>query len=356
MTATVILAVIAVVQALFLVLIFIFLLVRRAYDRRQRAIFVASRGVVSQALRAWLVAGAHPEPVVRALRALPRGTAIGYVSLLARQTIPAENRNELAEVLRSEPWVAAAIAQRRSRWWWRRLEAARALSLVAGPRERDAVSALLRDPHPAVQVAAAAAVPRVADERVLGHVLDDLDRMPKVVRHYLTAVLGQARGVVGDALASRIRSDAHFAKLAAWIELGEAIDDPRAAIAGLTRVDHPNAAVRRTLAKALRRRPGPDSEAALGRLVADPEPSVRAAAARTIGELSALSAVAALTPLLSDEVWIVRLRAAIGLAQAGERGRAVLRRARDGTDRFAREMAAMVVGLSDGALLEIGDA
>ena len=355
MTSALVLAVIAVVQAAFLILIFVFLLVRRLYDRRQQATFLAARGGIAGPLRSWLVAGAHPEPVVRALRELPTGTAIGYVALLARQTIPAGNRDELAEALRGERWVRVAIAQRRSRFWWHRLEAARALSLVAGPRERDAVAELLQDPHPAVQIAASAAVPRVADEVVIGQVLDNLDRMPKVVRHYLTSILAQTRSVTGAPLAARIREGGHFARLAAWIELAESIDDPLAVQAAMAHVAHPAPAVRRTLARALRRRPATDSEQTLVQLLRDPDFSVRAAAARTLGELGPSTIVPALAPLLGDDVWIVRLRAAIALAQAGERGRAVLRAARTGSDRFARDMAAMVIGLSDGALLEIGD-
>jgi HEAT repeat protein len=310
---------------------------------------------VAEPLRAWLVAGAHPAPVVQALRTLPGGTAIAYVAMLARQTIPAGNREELAEALRSESWVSDAIAQRRSPFWWRRLEAARALSLVAGPRERDAVRALLHDPHPAVQLAAATAVPRVADAAILDDVLDGIDRMPGVVRHALTAELVRSRSAIGSGLADRIQREAPAAALAGWIGLADLIDDPLAVQAALARAEHPDAAVRRTLARALRRRPGPDSEAALARLVRDADATVRAAAARTLGELHATGTVAALTPLLSDPVWAVRLRAAIALGLSGERGRGVLRAARDGTDRFARDMAALVVGLSDGALIELGD-
>jgi hypothetical protein len=60
--------------------------------------------------------------------------------------------------------------------------------------------------------------------------------------------------------------------------------------------------------------------------------------------------------MLSDRVWLVRVRAAISLAQMGERGRAALRAARAGDDRFARDMATMVTGLTEGAILEMGDA
>ncbi len=356
MIGSVVLLVIAVAQAAFLVLLLVFLVVRRAYDRRQRAAFVAGRGELAIPLRAWLVGGAHPEPVVQVLRRMPRGTAVGYLALLARQTIPAANRDEIAVALRGEPWVTAAVRQARSRFWWHRLEAARALSLTAEARDRGTVLALFNDRHPAVQIAAAAALPRVADAALVGEVLDRLDELPKVVRHYVTVVLRGARTLVGPALAERIAAGQALAPLAAWVELADAIDDPSAVTAAMRRADHPAAAVRRTIARTLRRRPGPETEAVLVTLLRDPDPTVRAAAARTLGELGSRSAVPDLEPVLSDPIWVVRVRAAVSLAQLGERGRAALRAARIGDDRFARDMAMMVTGLTDGAILEMGDA
>jgi HEAT repeat protein len=351
----IVLVVIAVVQAAFLVLLVTFLTVRRAYDRRQRAAFLAARAGLDAPLRAWLVAGAHCEPVVRALRTLPRGTAVGYTSLLARQVIPAEQRAELAVALRGEPWIALAVAQASSRLWWKRLEAARALSLVAHGSDREAVRRLLADPHPAVQVAAATALPHVADPALVAELLDRLPTLPKVVRNYLPSVLRTMRAAGGPALAERIRTGIGRSALAAWIELADAIDDAEAVGAALDRADHPAPAVRRSIAKALRRRPGPRTVEVLARLVRDPDATVRAAAARTTGEVGGSDGIRALEPLLGDAAWPVRLRAAIALAQGGEVGRTILRRAREGTDRFAREMSAMVSGLSEGALVELGD-
>lgn len=348
--------IVAIVQFAFLALLLAFLVVRRFYDRRQRASFEAGRGEVAIPLRAWLVGDAHPAPVVAVLRRMPRGTAVGYLALLARQTIPDTNRDELADALRGEPWLAAAVRQSTSRFWWRRLEAARALSLVAGSTDRAAVLALFFDLHPAVQIAAAGALPRVADAPLIGKVLDRLDSLPKVVRHYVTTVLRRSRALVGPELERRIDGATHFAPLSAWIELAEAIDDPASLGAALRRAEHPATPVRRTVARALRRYPGPQSEAALVRLLSDKDASVRAAACRTLGELGSRDSVASLAPMLSDPIWVVRVRAAISLAQLGERGRAVLRTARAGQDRFARDMATMVTGLTEGAVLEMGDA
>ena len=356
MNTTVTLGVIAVAQALFLILLFVFLLVRRVFDRHQREAYLAAQGGLAGPLRDWLVAGARPDPVVALLREMPRGSAVGYLALLARQTIPEADRVELARALRGERWVNAAIGQHSSRFWWRRLEAARALTLMAGPEDRNTVRALFEDEHPAVQIAAAAALPRVMDHELVGHILDDLEGLPKVVRNFVTTVLRQTHRVVGPALAERIGRGERFSELAAWIELADAIDDTASVAAAMRRVDHPAVAVRRTIARVLRRRPGPDAEAVLVKLLTDADPTVRAAAARTLGELGSRSAVTALAALLSDGTWVVRVRSAVALAQLGESGRRALRTARAGTDRFARDMATMVSGLSDGAMLEMGDA
>lgn len=355
MNSAFVFGVIAFVQAIFLGLLFVFLLVRRRYDLQRDAAYRASQRQLAEPLRNWIVAGAHPEPLVHALGQLPSGTAVGYLALLARQTITSVQRDELATALRGEPWMARALAQRGSRFWWRRLEAARALSLVGTPADHLAVVELLRDEHPAVQVAAASALPRVADTELLGRVVDGIFTLPKVVRQYVTTVLRQTQGKAGEVLTARIAAGGEFAELAAWIELAAAIDHPQAIATAVAHAAHPAAAVRRAVAKALARHPGPDAARALVGLLADPEPSVRALAARALGQLGSPAVVPAVAPLLTDRVWQVRLRSALALAQLGERGRAALRSARDGSDRFAREMATMVSGLTDGAVLELGD-
>lgn len=355
MNSALVFGVIAALQVAFLILLFVFLSVRRRYDRQRQAAFMAGKSTLSVPLRDWVVAGTNPAALVAALRELPKGTAVGYLALLARQTITIDQRDSLAELLRQEPWIHVALAQRHSRYWWRRLESARALSILGTMDDQPAVAALLRDEHPAVQVAAASALPRVADAEMLGHVIDELFAVPKVVRQYVTTVLRQTRGMAGEALTGRIQAGTERAELAAWIELAASIDHPQAIAASIQHAAHRAPAVRRAVTKALARHPGPDAVKTLIQLLQDADFSVRALAARGLGQLGSATSVPALAPLLADHVWQVRLRAALSLAQLGERGRAALRVAREGNDRFAREMATMVSGLTDGAVLELGD-
>lgn len=355
MNSAIVFGVIAAVQAAFLFLLFIFLSIRRRYDRQRQATFMAGKRFLAEPLRDWVVAGARPEALVTALRALPPGTAVGYLALLARQTITIDQKDQLAEALRREPFIHSALAQRHSRYWWRRLEAARALSIIGTRDDQAAVAGLLRDEHPAVQVAAASALPNVADAEMLGLVVDEIFTLPKVVRQYVTGILRQTRGMAGEALTGRIENGTQMAELAAWIELAASIDHPQAIAASVRHAAHRAPAVRRAVAKALSRHPGPEAARALVGLLKDDDHSVRALAAKGLGQLGSAAAVPALAPLLADRVWQVRLRAALALAQLGERGRAALRQAREGGDRFAREMATMVSGLTDGAVLELGD-
>jgi hypothetical protein len=350
------LVIVASLQGLFVVLLLVFLLVRRAQNRRfQGALELAHSGLPGP-LRAWLVDGGEPEAVLRELRLVPEGAAVGFLALLAKHTIAASDADRLRARLVDEGWVRRALAGWNSRLWWRRLDAARACALMAGPDDRDRVLSLLDDAHPAVQISACAALPRVLDDVAVGRILDRMDAMPKVVRQGVTLVLQPFAHRVGPALAARISSGQRRHEVATWIEFAEHLNNIDALRTALGRAQEEFVPIRRACAKALRRLPFPESEAALLVLLVDRDTSVRAAAARTLGLMESRTALPALTAALSDPVWLVRVRAAVALAQAGEPGRAALRVARNGPDRYARDMAFMVANLSDGALLDIGEA
>ena len=79
---------------------------------------------------------------------------------------------------------------------------------------------------------------------------------------------------------------------------------------------------------------------------------VRTQAASSLGVIRAVNARGVLHAALRDGNWWVRLRAGIALRQLGPSGIAVLRDLQDGTDRFAREMARYVLGLTDEAVAD----
>ncbi|MEK0430429.1 MAG: putative lyase HEAT-like repeat domain [Gemmatimonadota bacterium] len=356
MSGRTLLLIVGALQAAFFLLLLVFLLVRRSQNRRTASAVDLIRAGLSGPLRAWLVDGGEPEALLRELRLMPEEAAVGFLALLAKQTLPVADAQALRARLLQEGWVRTALARWNSRLWWRRLEAARAFALMGTPTDRERVLALLEDQQPVVQIAACAALPRVLDDVAIARILDRMERYPKVVRQGITLACQPIAHLVGPALAERIATGRKRHEVATWIEFAEAINNIAALEAALSRVEEDFVAIRRTTAKALRRLPGRESESALVRLLKDADASVRAAAARTLGLLGARGVVKPLTALLSDPVWIVRVRAAVSLAQAGEPGKDALRAAREGGDRYARDMAAMISDLSEGALLDLGDA
>ncbi len=142
---------------------------------------------------------------------------------------------------------------------------------------------------------------------------------------------------------------------AAWLALAESLNLPSLRPAVTALAAHPDPEARAGAARALRRYPHAESVDAVRALLDDPQDFVRAAAAQALGALRATEAEPQLERGLSDGAWWVRFRCALALALLGEPGRAALRRARQSRDKFARDMAVMTSGLSEGAVLELGD-
>ena len=345
------LVVIALFQGAFLVLLVIFLGMRRQVDRERKSAFIAKREGVSGPLSAWLSGSGAIEPFVAALRSLPGTTALAYTGNLAQTTIPLADRAALAIALRDEPWVRRALAGASSSRWGRRLEAARCLALVGTPADGAVLESLLNDERPVVAIAAINALPRVADAPLVSRVLDRLVSLPSAVRRYLHGTLREMRVLVEPALAERLSRDASPPALARWTDLAGAMELP----APLDRVallaDHPNAKVREAVARALRRAPKQRSVDVLQRLLRDPDAGVRALAAHALGELASTSAIPALLAAAHDASWSVRYRATLALSQLGEPGRTAMRSLRSDRDRYAADMATLISGLGDGALL-----
>ncbi|MCW3016357.1 MAG: rane protein of unknown function, partial [Solirubrobacterales bacterium] len=81
--------------------------------------------------------------------------------------------------------------------------------------------------------------------------------------------------------------------------------------------------------------------------LADADAGVRAAAARSLGAAGHWTAAGKLRRALGDPAWEVRRAAGLALRALGAPGEVLLRQALSDEDRFARDMARLVLELED---------
>lgn len=353
MTGLAVLAVIGLVQGVFLVLLMMFLGVRQQVNRVRAVSLDATLSRLHGPLGAWLSGAGTVHDFVAELRFLPGRSALGVAGNLARTAIPEGYRAEFALALREEPWVRRAIGDAASWQWGRRLEAARCLALAGTPADGATLEALLNDARPAVAIAAITALPRVASEALVGRVLDRLATLPSTVVRYLHGSLREMRPLVEPLLVSRLATDASSRALTRWVVLAGVLELPLALDRIAMLADHPDPYVREAVAQAVRRVPRKRSADILLAMLHDADADVRAAAAHGLGELASGSAIPALMQVVHDRSWWVRFRATLALTQLGEPGRTAVRALRSDVDPYVADMATLVSGLGDGALLDM---
>ena len=239
--------------------------------------------------------------------------------------------------------------------WWRRAEAARLSGDMARLGDRELLHELLEDPHPAVQSAATASLARAVDRETVGRLLDRLPERPMVVRLQQFQLLKEALSLTTPALLRRLTADASPRRLKSWITLIETLGSAEL----LARVgelhSHPDPLIRLSVARALKRHRDPEAEEVLLIALHDHDWRVRAVAARSLGKQGNVSAVSRLAAGLRDVRWWVRFRCGLALAQLGVPGREALQAAGRGTDRYAGEMATMIGGLSADSVVELAE-
>lgn len=353
MTGLAVLTVIGLVQGAFLVLLVVFLGVRRQVQRIRAVSADATLTGLNEPLAAWLAGTGTVHDFVAALRYLPGRSAVGVAGNLARTAIPDGHRATLALALREEPWVRRAIGHAASSQWGHRLEAARCLALAGTPADAAVLEALLNDARPAVAIAAITALPRVADEALVARVVDRLATLPGTVVRYLHGSLREMRPLVEPVLVTRLMAVAPSRALARWAALAGVLELPLALERVAMLAEHPDPRVREAVAQAIRRVPRKRSADILLGMLHDPDADVRAAAAHGLGELASGSAIPALMQVVHDASWIVRLRATLALTQLGEPGRTAVRALRSDVDPYVADMATLIAGLGDGALLDM---
>jgi HEAT repeat protein len=353
---TVVLAVIAVVQATFLVVLMAYLAANRVRMSRLTRRETAVAASLTEPLHAFLLGTGSAVEVCAHLAVLGPDQALEQLTRLSALRVAPERQDMLATALLKEKWVQRGLRGARSPRWWKRLAAVRLLAAVGQDSHRAMLRRLLLDRHPAVQLAAASCLGRVADSDLVSLIVETLPGRPVAVRHYLFAALRQCWQHTVPLVARRLRADTPARRLEVWVNLAEHLATPAVLAPVLRLATHPDADVRLAVARALKHYFHPDTPAVLYALLADDDWRVRAQAARALGVLKVTKAIGPLGQLLRDSAWWVRFRAALSLAQLGEPGRRMLREARVGGDRYASEMATMISGLSGGGVLELADA
>src|SRR5205807_691786 len=123
------------------------------------------RQAVEAVMQRWALGQAAERVVLAQLTRLPVSLAVdALVTWSAR--VPGERWRRLASGLERERWARRVRRNSNSGRWWKRLETARFLSVAATPADTPRLLKLLRDPHPAVHIAAVAPLERV--ESALG--------------------------------------------------------------------------------------------------------------------------------------------------------------------------------------------
>ncbi len=303
----------------------------------------------------WLLGDGSVDDVAALLAMLPPTGALDLLATIMLGRAQSAQQTELRRTIRDAPWVQRMLEQATAAQWWRRRDAARLLALVGSERDRVLLQRLLDDGHPAVQAGAASALPYVADRGVIEYVLDGLSERPMAVRLHQFAMLEATLRLTLPALLERLTLDAPPRRLKTWIMFAETVGSPEL----LERVsilhDHSDPLIRLSVARALKRYNDPGAEEVLLISLRDPDWRVRAVAARSLGVVGNAAAVPRLAAGLRDVRWRVRFRCALALAQLGDEGHAALRESRRDTDRFAAEMATMIVALSPDSVRELAE-
>lgn len=251
-------------------------------------------------------------------------------------------RERFARLARALGLVSRAEVLCRSRLWWRRLHGVRLLVLWGGG-ETD-VPSLLADPHAEVRAQAAEWSVHYPHASIIDGLLALLTDPSGVCRFTAQNTLLRLQGLAVAPLARYLTvAPPHGIETALQVAQGVAGVDLQPLALGLARHESPRARV--FVAGLLAALGGREETVELVRLLKDPSPVVRAAAARGLGALAYWPSAPQVAALLRDRAWQVRREAGLALRAMGAPGVLFLRRALTSDDRFAADMAQQVLNL-----------
>ncbi len=308
---------------------------------------LAGAGRIRRARVALLAAahhGRHDTEAARALRAVSRERALALLEELA-PSLAGSQRAALTTVARERGLIAHADSRCSSRRWRRRLHAVRVLALLGGGEQ--SVPALLGDPRPEVRAQAAEWAADNPSEPVVERLVQMLQDRERFARF---TVMDSLIRLGPHAVEPLARAIASVGAGAATLEVAARIGDPRLAEPALARVSDPDPNVRAWAARLLGGLGGERHAALVAGLLEDDAPEVRAAAAVALGRLGHWPSAPALALRLRDPVWRVRRDSALALRALRAPGELLLQRALRSDDGFARDMARQTLDLPEAVL------
>ena len=345
-----VLAAIVVIQMAFLTAVFVYLVGRRLAEGRRQALRASARARLAERIEQALAGRLSHAELARGFDG-HRAPIVVLALQAAAVTAPGDAWERLAQAVHESRWFAGTLRRRaESRWWWRRLVAARLLATIGDDRDVHHAVRLLGDRHPGVRLAAVQLVKRLRHPTLVETFLDRAIEAPRVARQHYFDALVAVRELLVPILVRRLERPGSAYELRAILTLAGQLASPDLLEQLLVFADTPSPDARTQVARALGSYPESRARDALLALLADPAWEVRTQAAASLGAIHALEARDGLKQALSDQNWWVRLRAAIALRQLGATGLEVLREVRGGADRFADEMAGYTLGLTDEAV------
>jgi len=258
----------------------------------------------------------------------------------ARRSVSGAQRVELRELARRAGLLDRAGRLCRSRLWKRRLRGARVYTLLGGGEED--VPTLFDDRRAEVRSEAAVWASEHPERRIVDRLLELLGDDATLCRFTVKDSLLRLGPPVVEPLRSFLVT-ARGRRAAAGLEVAAALGDPRLLGAGFRLLEDGDAATRRRAIDLLGALGGEQAGAALVAGLRDPAPDVRAAAARALGHGHHWSASGSLATAMRDDDWAVRHAAGMALRRLDAPGELLLLRMRGDEDRFARDMARLML-------------
>lgn len=309
------------------------------YGRWSQPSIARARDRLAEALQRPLRAGRVPPCVWR----LPWRLRIRLFADVS-PSLSGAQRKRLTELAHKMNLIVPLEGRCRSRLWWRRLHAARLLTLLGGGET--VVPQLLTDPHPLVRAQAAEWATGHATPAVIDALLNLLADRVRLCRSTTQDALSRMGEAVVQPLAKYLSTHSGH-DVEAALEVAVHLADQRFLASGLTRCRDESPRVRELSATLLGALGGETTVEVLTELLADPAARVRAAAARALGKLGHWPAAPTVAPFLRDPAWIVRRETGLALRDFGAPGILFLRRYLTDSDRFAADMARQVLDLPD---------